>query len=1055
MTVMDMRVLRTHARADAARQLAKDVCDAANATFAVCAGDRGGRREDEQHEGAMTVDVVDSETARVREACAAFIALGLLDAEDEQRDGVKPRATAVALKEENVLDSDGRLDSASDGASGVNVTGRVLEGDITAILEESGVSLVMFLDALPEFLSASARSLALRLKSPGSSRTVAEIEHVLRIREIRSAFAFNKVIAKKFHEFMAMHFDEKSSGGKRVARIGWALYLSVKCEALPAFPDLYSCFHLLIAVEAFLLVNVPRRLLRTSLKNMVSMTTKDVKSALPDPLASLSSASKTKTATVHAMADAVVAVAVDVFPTATCDPTAHYADVAPSALCVQGIFDENNDDDNEVVSQIVARYKRTASNLLGRLAVDETLYLYAEMENENARGKTIIGDLAQCKTVTTHGSMSTPARRKRIAPFSPIRPKKIQMQGVPPSPFRTFHAVNASVVPPATPITQAMESAFWLHEIVCNRSTLDEKVQKLQSFVVNNTEVVPRLRETVEDLAQRIGQAIREDAMVTSMRTDISPQSTIMDNLVQQRTTEIVHVYFYFLNRILSDEMERITGDKTHVDFIALLTSARFTKSLLSCCMEVIVSTYKTSTLAFPATTQLLGMHPFDLATIIEPFVRADLDMPREIQRHFNSLEEKTLERLAWCKGSTLFEFLQTFHETSNSTANTDSVTTVENRGGAAAPGPSTTRIQKKPSSVAMSVASIAEVAAMGSAVKESVSDGSDEPLMPQCQSPVRRAPTSAFTAFPSPLRGVTTPRRRVLRDQPLPERFCAVRSHEVDMPSGCDVCAFKALRMFFAKVMHLAARRLGDLVSRLNLTPDVIRDTYSLIEHVVYEQTNLVYNRHLDQIILAAVYGVCKANAVASAGSGTNGGALQFKDIIHQYSKQPQSNEDIFWTVVLEQTDPELEVTRWGDIISFYNKVFVGRVKEFLLTLRERPIPKDDAIHGDQDVQDEPLPPGLSSPRRRLPINNQNIYVSPMRPERIHSIATIGVPPTPRTRSLFATIGESAHSYRTASHDFEVLNRKIAASGGTPSRFADSVTAPRDRVPKFCDTGR
>jgi hypothetical protein len=53
-------------------------------------------------------------------------------------------------------------------------------------------------------------------------------------------------------------------------------------------------------------------------------------------------------------------------------------------------------------------------------------------------------------------------------------------------------------------------------------------------------------------------------------------------------------------------------------------------------------------------------------------------------------------------------------------------------------------------------------------------------------------------------------------------------------------------------KVMHLAARRVGDLGSRLDLTPEVIRDAYALIEHVVYEQTNLMYNRHVDQIILA-----------------------------------------------------------------------------------------------------------------------------------------------------------------------------------------------------------
>ena len=53
------------------------------------------------------------------------------------------------------------------------------------------------------------------------------------------------------------------------------------------------------------------------------------------------------------------------------------------------------------------------------------------------------------------------------------------------------------------------------------------------------------------------------------------------------------------------------------------------------------MTTYKTSTLAFPATTQLLGIHPFDLVTIIESFVRADAEAPREIQRHFHAVEEK------------------------------------------------------------------------------------------------------------------------------------------------------------------------------------------------------------------------------------------------------------------------------------------------------------------------------------------------------------------------------------------------------------------------------
>jgi retinoblastoma-like protein 1 len=457
--------------------------------------------------------------------------------------------------------------------------------------------------------------------------------------------------------------------------------------------------------------------------------------------------------------------------------------------------------------------------------------------------------------------------------------------------------------------------------------------------------------------------------------------------------------------------------------------------------MEVVVSTYKTSTLAFPATTYLLGIHPFDLATIIEPFVRADMSMPREIQRHFNSIEEKTLERLAWCKGSTLFEFLKTFHECGDR-----GVLTASPR----RPTLKSPQAPKRVSTPVLNVASVASVAAMGGNEREGSLGEDADLVMAQCQSPLRRAPTSAFTAFSSPLRGATTPRRRVSRGEPLPARFAAVRDHTVEQPSGCDVCAFKALRMFFAKVMHLAARRLGDLVSRLNLSTDVTRDIYALIEHVVYEQTNLVYNRHVDQIILASVYGVCKAN------SGTSANSLQFKDIIYQYSKQPQSSEEIYWSVVLEQSDPELEVVNRGDIISFYNNVFVGRVKEFLLTLRERPA--RDTIHADTDSGargntvsvDDALPFGLSSPRRRLPIDNQNIYVSPMRPGRVASVLHESAPPTPRSRSLFATIGESVHAHASPASDFEAINRKLLADKPKPpsERFAPNV-------PKFGDRAR
>ena len=40
-------------------------------------------------------------------------------------------------------------------------------------------------------------------------------------------------------------------------------------------------------------------------------------------------------------------------------------------------------------------------------------------------------------------------------------------------------------------------------------------------------------------------------------------------------------------------------------------------------------------------------------------------------------------------------------------------------------------------------------------------------------------------------------------------------------------------------------------------------RQVYTLVEQLLLHQTSLLYGRHLDQVLLAAVYGVCKVNSL------------------------------------------------------------------------------------------------------------------------------------------------------------------------------------------------
>ena len=53
-----------------------------------------------------------------------------------------------------------------------------------------------------------------------------------------------------------------------------------------------------------------------------------------------------------------------------------------------------------------------------------------------------------------------------------------------------------------------------------------------------------------------------------------------------------------------------------------------------------------------------------------------------------------------------------------------------------------------------------------------------------------------------------------------------------------------------------------------------------------------------------------------------------------------------------------------------------------------------------------------------------QNVYVSPMRVER--SSASLM---TPRSKSLFAFVGESAHAYQSPAKDLNFINRRMAQS--------------------------
>uniref|UniRef100_F7CLV0 Retinoblastoma-like protein 1 n=1 Tax=Macaca mulatta TaxID=9544 RepID=F7CLV0_MACMU len=184
------------------------------------------------------------------------------------------------------------------------------------------------------------------------------------------------------------------------------------------------------------------------------------------------------------------------------------------------------------------------------------------------------------------------------------------------------------------------------------------------------------------------------------------------------------------------------------------------------------------------------------------------------------------------------------------------------------------------------------------------------------------------------------------------------------------------SLALFYRKVYHMASVRLRDLCLKLDVSNELRRKIWTCFEFTLVHCPDLMKDRHLDQLLLCAFYIMAKVTKEERT----------FQEIMKSYRNQPQ----VYRSVLLknfEMIDCDLEdATKTpdcssgpvkeerGDLIKFYNTIYVGRVKSFAL--------KYDLSNQDHVMDAPPLSPfphikqQPGSPRR---ISQQHsIYISP-----------------------------------------------------------------------------
>ncbi|KAM6176799.1 retinoblastoma-like protein 2 isoform 5-T5 [Erethizon dorsatum] len=235
------------------------------------------------------------------------------------------------------------------------------------------------------------------------------------------------------------------------------------------------------------------------------------------------------------------------------------------------------------------------------------------------------------------------------------------------------------------------------------------------------------------------------------------------------------------------------------------------------------------------------------------------------------------------------------------------------------------------------------------------------------------------------------------------------------------------SLSLFFRKVYHLAGVRLRDLCAKLDISDELRKKIWTCFEFSMIQCPELMMDRHLDQLLMCAIYVMAKVTKEDRS----------FQNIMRCYRTQPQARSQVYRSVLIKgkrkrrnsgssdsrshQNSPtelnkdrtsrdsspvmrssstlpvpqpssapptptrltgansDMEEEERGDLIQFYNNIYIKRIKTFALK------------YSQANVMDAPpLSPypfvRTGSPRRIQLSQKHPVYISPHKNEAVLS---------------------------------------------------------------------
>uniref|UniRef100_A0A3Q3SAJ1 Retinoblastoma-associated protein n=1 Tax=Mastacembelus armatus TaxID=205130 RepID=A0A3Q3SAJ1_9TELE len=536
---------------------------------------------------------------------------------------------------------------------------------------------------------------------------------------------------------------------------------------------------------------------------------------------------------------------------------------------------------------------------------------------------------------------------------------KIEITQVERTPKKNLLDDDAVLIPPQTPVRAAMTSIQQLRGDLT--SSGDQPSTNLATYFKNCTvdptqDVLKRLETLGQAFSQRFGQAVGPGCVI----------------LGKQRYTLGVRLYYKVMEAMLKSEEKRLSVQ----NFSKLLNDSTFHTSLLACALEVVMATYGESSfksggynsggagdlaetdLCFPWILDVFNLAAFDFYKVIESFIKADPTLTKDVIKHLETCENLIMERISWRTDSPLFELLKQEH---------------------------------------------------GGSVTEQVET-------PACLGQPLQHNHTAADLYLSPMR----PGLRVLPPDSPATPSSQASCQALSQPAGQTPHLPKSnsLSLFYKKLYRLAYTRLKILCSYLlSPHPELEPIIWTLFQHTLQHEYELMRDRHLDQLMMSAMYAICKVKSVD----------LRFKTIVTAYKNMPNTNQETFKHVLITEG-------QYDSIIVFYNQVFMQKLKTNILQYASLRPPTLSPI-----PQIPRSPYKFPNSPLRVPGSN-NVYISPLKSPRMSP----GIM-TPRSRML-VSIGESFG----LSNRFQKINQMVNSSDRSFKRTLDLGSAPKQKRLRF-----